>query len=339
MLVATFSLLAALVPLNDLGPRDYAWGFLGGLWDNGSNEMPADHLAEGLARAKRIVPLDVNGNPSPDGKIVFLAAGFDQTSRIFCGTPFAFECQPDSFTSLALRETRVNRDHLVFLNAASHPTDAVHWATSEGPYERTKNTILAPAGVTELQVQAAWVQLINMSSGYFQMPNAAADSYMVKRFLAGTAMRMKARYPNLQILYISSAAYAGYATTNFIREPTAYQTGLSVRWIVTAQVETMRLAGVGPYWDSTVGDLNYDKNVVPWLTWGPYLWANGTEPRSDGLTWELEDFEADGSTLSERGAAKGARLLMNFLLREPSAAGWFASPAPPTPGRTRGVRH
>ena len=34
--------------------------------------------------------------------------------------------------------------------------------------------------------------------------------------------------------------------------------------------------------------------MAPWAAWGPYLWANGTEPRSDGLTWPREDFTGGG---------------------------------------------
>src|SRR5438045_326113 len=36
------------IPLNDLGPRPYRLGYFGGLYENGSNAYPADHLAAGL---------------------------------------------------------------------------------------------------------------------------------------------------------------------------------------------------------------------------------------------------------------------------------------------------
>jgi hypothetical protein len=35
--------------------------------------------------------------------------------------------------------------------------------------------------------------------------------------------------------------------------------------------------------DSYGGELNY--NVAPWVDWGPYMWASGDAPRSDGLVW------------------------------------------------------
>ena len=82
-----------------------------------------------------------------------------------------------------------------------------------------------------------------------------------------------------------------------------------------------------------IGDLNYDKGVAPWITWGPYLWANGTTPRSDGLTWERDDFLSNGESLSEQGAHKAATLLFDFLLHEPTAANWFLNPAMPVKSR------
>jgi hypothetical protein len=63
-----------------------------------------------------------------------------------------------------------------------------------------------------------------------------------------------------------------------------------------------------------LGDLDYRTGRAPWLAWGPYLWANETSPREDGLTWQPSDFEADGETLSAQGARKSASLLLRFVL-------------------------
>ena len=58
-----------LVPLTDLGTDQYQ-GFTGGLYPDGKNERPALHEAAGLALAKQVQPLDVDGMPNKQGKIV-----------------------------------------------------------------------------------------------------------------------------------------------------------------------------------------------------------------------------------------------------------------------------
>src|SRR5207244_1441971 len=83
----------------------------------------------------------------------------------------------------------------------------------------------------------------------------------------------------------------GYAAA----EPYAYESALSVRWVILGQVTLMR---TGFLWDTRIADVDYEKGVAPWVAWGPYLWANGTMPRSDGLTWERDDFASDGASLS-----------------------------------------
>ena len=151
------------------------------------------------------------------------------------------------------------------------------------------------------------------------LPPQDSDAYRLKGAIAAALRELKTRYPNLQIAYLSSRVYGGYATTSWNPEPFAYETALSNRWVIMGQITTIR---TGSLWDTRIGDVNYQKGTVPWIAWGPYLWADGTMPRSDGLTWQRDDFEADGEHLSAKGADKGARLLFDFLMHEPTAS-WF----------------
>jgi hypothetical protein len=312
-----------LVPLNDLGSAPYGWGYFGGLYEDGSNTIPADHLAAGLRRASLIRPLDANGKPSPGGKVVVLSVGFGETARI-----------GDAFAAMAADDRRVDHQSLVLLDAAHDGFDRQAWIEPdiEVNFRRIKEQILAPAGVTEKQVQAAWIQMVTNAPGQ-PLPPQWADAYVVKGYLASALRNLKGRYPNLQVAYISSRVYGGYATTSWNPEPYAYENALTVRWVVLGQVTLMR---TGFLWDTRISDVDYEKGVAPWIAWGPYLWADGTTPRSDGLTWERDDFNADGETLSDKGARKGATLLLDFLLQEPTAANWFR--APNAPGRGRAVR-
>ncbi|HCK21291.1 MAG TPA: hypothetical protein DHW15_03775, partial [Bacteroidetes bacterium] len=66
---------------------------------------------------------------------------------------------------------------------------------------------------------------------------------------------------------------------------------------------------------------------APWLAWAPYYWADGIEPRSDGLIWECSDYEEDGGGFhhSESGKLKETDMLFDFLYNHESSSSWFRS--------------
>jgi len=93
-----------------------------------------------------------------------------------------------------------------------------------------------------------------------------------------------------------------------------------VKWLIQAQITQMSGGGIDP----RAGDLNYN-GVAPWVAWGPYLWADGLTPRSDGLTWACSDLESDGTHTSQSGEQKVGSMLLNFFLNSPQASPWFKS--------------
>src|ERR1017187_1839240 len=68
-----------MIPLPDLGKGMYK-GEQGGLYPGGVNTPPPAHLEAGLAMARKIVPLDAEGHPSSDGKIVMISVGMSNTT-------------------------------------------------------------------------------------------------------------------------------------------------------------------------------------------------------------------------------------------------------------------
>src|SRR5262249_12789501 len=74
-----------LIPLTDMTKEDKYRGFEGGLYPECANQRPAEHEAAGLRLAKKVVPLDSDGKPSADGKIVVLGVGFSNTFQCFKG--------------------------------------------------------------------------------------------------------------------------------------------------------------------------------------------------------------------------------------------------------------
>jgi hypothetical protein len=92
-----------------------------------------------------------------------------------------------------------------------------------------------------------------------------------------------------------------------------------VKWVIESQINEMRGLPANP----RAGTLNYTKRLAPLILWGPYLWANGATPRSDGVVWNRADFEEDGTHPSQSGEGKAAGLLMDFFKNSPYARCWF----------------
>ena len=151
------------------------------------------------------------------------------------------------------------------------------------------------------------------------LPSSQADAYTLESRLGNILRAIKVRYPNIGQVFLSSRIYAGYASTTLNPEPYAYESGFSVKWLVQAQMATQ---GTPP--DHVAGDLNYT-TVAPWIAWAAYLWADGTIPRSDGLTWVCSDFQTDGTHPSTSGDHKVGAMLLAFFLHSPLTQSWFVA--------------
>jgi hypothetical protein len=123
------------------------------------------------------------------------------------------------------------------------------------------------------------------------------------------------RFPNLKLAYLSSRTYGGYATTRLNPEPYAYESGFSVKWLIGRQID---------------GDaaLNYNPKSgevkAPWLSWGPYLWAQGEKKRADGFSYQPGDFsDRDGTHQSPAGQLKVGRELLKFFKTDSTTRPWF----------------
>ena len=287
-----------MVALTDLGKGAYK-GEQGGLYPGGGNTPPATHLKAGLEIARRIVPLDAEGRESADGKIVLMSVGMSNTNMKF-----------QAFQKLAKGDSSLN-PRLAIVDGAQG--GQVVWVTAKphAIYWDVVDERLAAAGVTRQQVQAAWV--LQAIPGPTQpWPAEVKD---LQRYLVETLHVMHDRFPNLKIVYLSSRTYAGYATSPLNPEPHAYESGFACKWLIADQI-----AGKP--------ELNYDpaKGAVraPWCAWGPYVWADGTRPNQDGLSYVRADYvDSDGTHPADSGRLKVAQRLLQFLKTDPTARPWF----------------
>lgn len=308
------------IPLTDLGSRTY-FGNSGGLYPGGVNQPPADHDSAGRSRRNAIRPLDVNGDEHPFGKYVLISIGMSNATQEWCSQSSAPPCAPWTFMGRAAADPAVNRASLVIVNGAADSQDATAWTSPTSPnYERIRTTRLAPLGLSENQVQAAWVKLAatRPSAG---LPSDTADARMLLSNLGQVLRTLRIRYPHLQLVFLSSRTYGGYATIDFNPEPYAYEGGFSVKWAIDSQINEMRGAPANP----RAGSLNYAKKTAPLLLWGPYLWADGKTARSDGVSWDRTDFEEDGTHPSQSGENKAATILLEFFKNSPYTRCWFVA--------------
>jgi hypothetical protein len=292
--------ISKLKPLPELGAGEYK-GFQGGFYPGGKSERPKAHEAAGLALAKQVRPLDAEGKPSADGKIVVMSVGMSNTNQAWAG-----------FLRVARDDKDIN-PHVKLVNGAVGGVTASMMQTEEGPGARYWSTVderLKAAGVTREQVQAVWIKQADAG------PSEGFPGYARKLEgeLANIVRVLRRRFPNLKLVYLSSRTYGGYAKTRLNPEPYAYESGFAVKWLIEKQLN---------------GDpaLNYDpkkgKVMAPWLSWGPYLWANGSTKRADGFAYEERDFASDGTHESPSGQAKVGKLLLQFFKTDSTTRPWF----------------
>ena len=323
--------VTGLTPISDMGASTYL-GFGGGLYENGTNVPPTDHAATGAARAAAVQPLDASGNPSASGKIVLLSIGFSNTTQEWCSSSAGPPCNANSLMGQAAASASVNHSTLAIVNGAASGQGASTWdATTDTNYNRVRDTRLAPAGVTESQVQAIWLKMVIGPDPTVSLPSASADAYRLVTSLGNIVRTLKVRYPNLQMVFASSRIYGEFSASH--PEPYAYESGFSVKWLIQAQIDQARNGGIVV--DPRAGDLNLATGA-PWLAWGPYLWADGTTPRSDGLTWVAGDF-SDGTHPSTSGRTKVADMLMSFFLGSPFTQCWFGVSCAALPPSVGGI--
>ena len=302
---ATFD-TSKMKPLPELGADKYQ-GYEGGLYAGGTNRPPKGHEAAGLALAKTARPLGADGTPADTGKVVMLAVGMSNTTREFSAFKKLVDADPDRRADLVLVDgAQGGMSAARIQNPDDKGTGTKYWEVLD---QRLK-----AAGVTREQVQTAWVKEADVSpkEGFPRHAEALRDE------LRRIVQVMHRRFPNLKLVYVSSRTYGGYATTGLNPEPFAYESGFAVKWLIDEQIKGDKELNFDP----AKGDVK-----APYLTWGPYLWANGTTKSAGGLAYERADFVNDGTHPSAAGQKKIAERMRTFFTSDPTAKPWFARPA------------
>ncbi len=294
-----------LVPITDMGTNTYL-GFEGGLYMGGSNLRPSTHTQNGMDIANAIVPLDDAGNPDVmNGKIVMASVGLSNSNFEF-----------NEFQKLVEADGSKN-PRLTVVNSAIPGYSITDWIPETNVKNPSAWDIVHDQydalDVAQEQVQVIWLKHTTRNSAFLGGFEKQIDTltYLYKKLIPV----LMTEFPNLKMAYMSSRTRAySFDPSTTDPEPYAYGSGFAVRNIVMGQI-------------NGDPDLNYDskKGTVnaPWLSWGPYLWANG-EPRNDGFVWNCEDTKSDFMHPSnDFGSPKVARLLFDFFSTDATSIIWY----------------
>jgi len=313
---------SALIALTDMGPNDAYHGAKGGLYPEASNVRPAAHEQSGLQLARQVQPLDAAGKPGTNGKIGLISIGFSNTVQCFQG-----------FMEVARGDDAINprvvlancaqggRSAFMIKNANDGTIGTAYWKDWVGEH-------LQAAGLTAEQVQVVWLKETDAALGPAVLAQLGVKEYEppLRQPFPGSARTLQGelqqivqilpkRFPNVRLCYLSSRSYGGWALREGNREPFSYETGYAVKWLIEEQIK----GDAALNFDPIKGDVK-----APWLSWGPYLWANGDRPRQDGFVFSYDDYrENDRMHHSAQGMQKMGQQLLKFFETDSTTKGWF----------------
>ena len=225
------------------------------------------------------------------------------------------ECATYSFVGKASQDASLN-DNMVLVNGGIGGATAVNWEDPGDQVWTVVSSSLNAFGKTAADVQVVWSKMANKDP-VLSLPSPGADAYVLAGQWAGIVRNVKAKFPNVKQMYLAGRIYSCGAPGSLNPEPMAYESGFAVKWLIEEQIRQLN----GQAADPTFGPLTLD--VAPWLAWGPYLWADGNNPRSDGLVWLRADLGADCTHPSDQGKAKVAAYLLEWMKNSPLTQPWF----------------
>lgn len=293
------------IPINDLGTEiSPLTGKMGGLYLNGSNDMPAEHLKAGLELSSQIQCLDISGNPdATNGKIVWLSIGMSNCTQETQQFIRQANASPSKNPKLVLVDGAQGGQTANVISTPTHNNYLTFW--------NTVNTRLANAGVGKNQVQVIWFKEANPAGS--TPPGVHYDSLVVQ--FRRCMNEIKTRFPNVKLCYMASRNSGRYASSNLNPEPYAYLTGWAVKQTIEDQI--MGLPQVA---------FKGSEAKSPWLSWGMYMWSDGDNPQKnnpDVFYTCPADFQNDGTHPSTLGAQKVGALLLKFFSNDKTASPWF----------------
>lgn len=294
---------SSLIPLPDLAGKTYR-GYAGGLYSNGSNQRPLTHHNEILEQVAKIRPLNLQGQADTKGKIVMIGVGASNPRTEF-----------ESFKKKAMALPQFN-PQLLLINTCIGGQGVQKMNDPADNYWQSATNTLKNSGLSDQQVQLAWIETDNTQTGDTLFPRAPLQLMEDYRLLLEV---LHDKYPNLQVVYFSARAYSGYATPvpggvgKGLLFPRDYLSGWAVKWLIENAAQQK------PGFITEGAQAN-----IPHVTWGSYHWSNASSTRIDGFMLDCQtDVGEDGLHLTAKGEDKIGQLMLDYFLNDPTAPGWL----------------
>ncbi|MFN0275493.1 MAG: hypothetical protein ACKVPJ_07100 [Chitinophagales bacterium] len=288
-----------LPPLDELGTGTYE-GYTGGLYPNGSNQMPPGFYNDAIKFAQSIQPLNTSGKPDANGKVGLVTIGASTVAMFSDGIEKFIYDVPGL------------KQEIVFVNGGIGGQDLNKIYDQQGKYWITVESRVAAAGLSNAQVQIVWLQEDDLKYQSAAFPDRAdflADAFTY------VVQKLKIRYPNLKFVYLTARHTTLWMPADAKakhKEPRAYLNGWATKFLIERQI-------------NGDAELSYkgDDAKAPILLWGPYFWTQGDKPRSDGYTFSADLLSNDGVHPNELGKIKVANDLINFWKTDAVSQLWF----------------
>lgn len=261
-----------------------------GLYPGAANQVPDAHRRAGERLAAGLRPLDVDGKPADQGRILALVLGHSNCNMYFgaLGTRLA--------ANASLLHPRFE-----LLNAAVGGQQLPEIVRLQGPVWDKAHKLTSREGYSPAQVQVlflhttyhGWKNKTNAPAGPFPqgMQAMQADLDTVLAHVVKT-------YPNVRLAYLTADGFRHF--TGF--EPQVWREAFAVKWMIESQIRGAKGT-----------DYDGDARRLPWLQWGPYLWDN---------TWPRGYF-TDGVHPARKALDIFVDKYWNFLREDPVSRAWL----------------
>jgi hypothetical protein len=232
--------------------KPYLGKYETGLYPGGSNEMPEAHRKAGERLAVGIRPLNTQGQPdASEGRILAVVFGHSNCNMYF-----------GALVVRLAQERAALHPRFEMLNAAIGGNQLSEISRLQGSVWAKAEKMVGQPGYSASQVQVLFLHTTyhtaSNRAGALPRPFPETMRQMQQDLTKVLAHAVKV-YPNLKIAYLTCDGFRHY--TGF--EPHVYQEAFAVKWLIESQIQgEPGTAFEGP------------QRVLPWLTWGPYIWDN-----------------------------------------------------------------